>query len=249
MVTSEPDDDNPEIATDAPPGFLTKGDREYLRGERKEPYQSEQAEANKRQDIRDRTRRAIRDFQIVVNHMTEHDRRQVFHPERENTVESMPTVGAVPYEVLLGIRSALMFMYLGVTEQDADFSAVLGPAVRPAERGRGNYVSDFEFGVRTRPYDALKERLTDLSEADRETLGEAADVLQTVTEAEGSYEVRTLIESLTEMLEADSEPERVKFTEDDVADAADALRAFHERREDDGESEADGEDGPDAGAE
>jgi hypothetical protein len=181
--------------------------------------------------------------------MTEDDRRQVFHPEREDSVESMPTVGAVLYDVLLGVRSALMFIYLGVTEQDADFSAVLGSAVRPAERGRGNYVSDFEFTVRTRPYDALKERLTDLSEEARETLGEAADILQNVTDTEEPYEVETLIESLTEMLEADSEPETIEFREDDVMDAADALRAFYERREGDGESEADGEDGPDAGAE
>jgi len=134
--------------------------------------------------------------------MTERDRRQVFHPEREDTP------GAIPYDVLLGGRTTLMFLYLGVTEHDADFGAVLGSAVRRAERGRGNYLSDFDFTVRTQPYDALRERLTNLSEEDRATLGEAADVLQGITDAEESYEVETLIESLAGMLEADDEWKR-----------------------------------------
>jgi hypothetical protein len=70
-MTNSEDDGHPR-------GILTDADREFLSGERE---LSEGAARNARQRIRERTRVAIDDFELLWGCLSERDFEQIFHPE------------------------------------------------------------------------------------------------------------------------------------------------------------------------
>ena len=104
---------------DRPRGFLTEADRAYLLGETEMSHEGSKRNAEAR--IRNRTRHAILDFDLLTHVLAKKDRRQVF--DRAGSDD----------ELLGGLTAMLAFAYLGLREQGVDFEEVLVPAVRSAE--------------------------------------------------------------------------------------------------------------------
>ncbi len=80
-------------------GILSKTDREYLLGLK--DYKNKQSEANRRQDIRNRTKNALQDFKIIWTLLEEHDREQIFTSLDDETVDD-------------SIEAIISFIYLGL---------------------------------------------------------------------------------------------------------------------------------------
>ncbi|MDQ2050460.1 hypothetical protein RBH26_08165 [Natronolimnohabitans sp. A-GB9] len=106
-------------AIDRDRGFLTEADRAYLLGETEMSHEGSKRNAEAR--IRNRTRNAILDFDVLTQMLSKKDRRQVFeHVGSDDDLQS-------------GLTAMLAFAYLGLREQGVDFEEVLVPAVRSAE--------------------------------------------------------------------------------------------------------------------
>ncbi len=119
---------------DRPRGILTAADRAYLRGEH-EPG-SVQSERNTRGRIRERMFESLRDFEVLVEHLPERDRRLVF----EKRLEELD--GPEAFDALV---AAMAFLYRGVEDSDADVEEVLREGVALAEADRERAVSvEFE---------------------------------------------------------------------------------------------------------
>jgi hypothetical protein len=68
-------------------GFLTDVDKEFLRGEKE--YDSKQGRYGRRRAIRERTRQAFYDFQMLHNTLDEAELNKIFDPPAEETSELM----------------------------------------------------------------------------------------------------------------------------------------------------------------
>ncbi|MFC5972717.1 hypothetical protein ACFPYI_15375 [Halomarina salina] len=103
-------------------GILTAADRAYLRGEA--DLSSVQSERNTRARIRDRTYDAMLDFELLVERLSERDRKLVFE-KRFGEME-----GADAFDALV---SAMAFCYRAVGDTNTEFEAVLREAINVAE--------------------------------------------------------------------------------------------------------------------
>ncbi|UPV72807.1 hypothetical protein M0R89_09620 [Halorussus limi] len=103
-------------------GILSKADRAYLRGETE--FASVQSERNARARIRERIHDAILDFEVLVECLSERDRRLVV----ENQFESAD--GTEAFDALV---SAVAFLYRVTKDTDLEFETVLSEAVNLAE--------------------------------------------------------------------------------------------------------------------
>ncbi|MBP1986338.1 hypothetical protein [Halolamina salifodinae] len=107
-------------------GILSEADRAYLRGET--AFSNVQSERNARARIRDRLFEAVRDFELLVEHLDEHDRELVFEKRLGNLA------GPEAFDALV---SAQALLYQGIGDTDLDVEAVLNEAVNVAEAGEG----------------------------------------------------------------------------------------------------------------
>ena len=107
-------------------GILTEADRAYLRGET--DFSSVQSERNARARIRDRLFEAVRDFELLVEGLDEHDRELVFE-KRVGDLDG--------HEAFDALVSAQALLYRGIGDTDLDFETVLHEAVNVAEAGEG----------------------------------------------------------------------------------------------------------------
>lgn len=103
-------------------GILSPADRAFLRGE--SDLSSVQSERNARGRVRDRVYDGLLDFELLVERLSERDRRLVF----EKRFGSM--AGTEAFDALV---AALAFVYRGVDDTDLDFEDVLREAVNVAE--------------------------------------------------------------------------------------------------------------------
>ncbi|PSP56297.1 hypothetical protein BRC82_02040 [Halobacteriales archaeon QS_1_67_19] len=103
-------------------GILSQADRAYLRGETE--LASVQSERNARARIRNRIHNGILDFEVLVEHLTERDRKLLV----ESSFES--TDGAEAFDALV---SAVAFLYGVTKDTDLEFESVLTEAVNLAE--------------------------------------------------------------------------------------------------------------------
>ena len=111
-------------------GILSEADRAYLRGET--TFSSVQSERNARARIRDRLFEAVRDFELLIERLDDHDRELVFGKRFGNLA------GADAFDALV---SAQALLYRGVDDTDLEFAAVLHEAVNVAEASDGRAAS------------------------------------------------------------------------------------------------------------
>lgn len=102
-------------------GILSTADRTYLRG--KAEYASVQAERNARARIRDRVYESVRDFELLVEHLSAHDCELVFE-KRLGTQD-----GREAFDTLV---SAVAFLYRAIGETDLEFEDVLAEGINVA---------------------------------------------------------------------------------------------------------------------
>ena len=118
------------MALDRERGFLSKRDRQYLRGESDIDPTSAQAR-NVRRVIRERTRNAFVDFTLVMNELRDTDREQIFDPDDEVT-DAFDK----------GVADAIAFIFAGVTEEFGSSGQTLYPDSEFV--GQGDFPS-YEF--------------------------------------------------------------------------------------------------------
>ncbi|MFD1514926.1 hypothetical protein [Halomarina rubra] len=105
-------------------GILSPADRRYLRGAAN--LSSVQSERNARARIRDRVYDGALDFELLVERLSERDRRLVF----EKRFGGM--AGTDAFDALV---SMLAFCYLAVGDTDVEFERALREAINVAEAG------------------------------------------------------------------------------------------------------------------
>jgi hypothetical protein len=81
-------------------GFLTRTDRNYLRGGKE--YDSKQGRYDRRQSIRERTRGALRDFRLLVKQLPDEERDKIFAAEPGDK------------ELTDDVGKAIQFLYTGM---------------------------------------------------------------------------------------------------------------------------------------
>ena len=134
---------------DRPRGILTKADRAYLRGETQ--LANDQSERNTRRRIRNRVLESTRDFEVLVEHLSERDRQLIF----EKGLGELD--GPVAYDVLV---SALAFLYLGIEDTDCTVEEILREGINVAEAKRDRSASvTFDRTYHSLSTDQLLRRL------------------------------------------------------------------------------------------
>lgn len=103
-------------------GILSEADRNFLRGE--SDFSSEQAKRNARARIRDRIHEAIFDLELLVEQLSERDRRLVFEKRFGNKD------GIEAFDALV---AAVAFLYQGIEDTELQFEDVLTEGVNVAE--------------------------------------------------------------------------------------------------------------------
>ncbi|GAA0205483.1 hypothetical protein [Halobaculum roseum] len=102
-------------------GVLSPADRAYLRGETE--FASVQSERNARARIRDRLHAGLYDFELLVEGLSETDRKLVFE-------DRLDREGTDAFDALV---SAMAFLYRGVEDTDLEFETVLAEGINLAE--------------------------------------------------------------------------------------------------------------------
>lgn len=123
------------MADDRERAILSPADRECLRGESE--FSSVQAERNARARIRDRVYESVYDFELLVEQLSDRDRKLVFE-KRLGGAD-----GRAAYDALV---SALAFLYRGIEDTGIDFEDALTEAVNVAE-ARNNRAATVELEV------------------------------------------------------------------------------------------------------
>jgi hypothetical protein len=103
-------------------GILSEADRRYLRGEAE--YASVQAERNARARIRERVSESVRDYELLVEGLSERDTDLVFE-KRFGEVD-----GRESFDALV---SAVAFLYRGIEATGLEFEDVLAEGINVAE--------------------------------------------------------------------------------------------------------------------
>lgn len=85
-----------------PRGILSDIDREYLLGQKE--YEHPQSEANRKQDIRERTANALQDFVILSSMLSREEREKVFNDESPDQ------------QLQSSLEAVIAFVYLGLEE-------------------------------------------------------------------------------------------------------------------------------------
>ncbi|TYL36866.1 hypothetical protein CV102_20370 [Natronococcus pandeyae] len=106
-------------------GLLSQADRAYLRGEA--DLASLQSERNARARIRNRIYHAMLDFELLVEHLADHDRELVFEKRFGNMN------GTDAFDAMV---SAAAFLYLATEDTDLEFESVLAEGINVAEAKR-----------------------------------------------------------------------------------------------------------------
>lgn len=130
-------------------GTLSQSDREYLRGETQ--LASVQSERNARARIRDRIYDATLDFEVLVEHLSERDRKLVFE-KRFDEID-----GTEAFDALV---SAVAFFYLATGDTDLEFETVLREGINLAEATNDRAATvDLELTYQSLSGDQLIEKL------------------------------------------------------------------------------------------
>lgn len=134
---------------DRPRGMLSPADRAFLLGETEMDH--DQSRRNAEARIRERVTNTILDFDLLIHHLREKDRQQVFE-------KSMDEDG-----FRQGLMAMLAFAYAGSKDAGIDFAHLLEPAVRKTEEVQaastlGSTVDvDVDFAVETTPATPLDD--------------------------------------------------------------------------------------------
>lgn len=130
-------------------GILSPADRAYLRGETE--LASAQSERNTRGRIRDRLFHAIFDFELLIEHLSERDRKLVFE-KRFDAVD-----GTDAFDALV---SAVGFLYQAVEDTDIEFETVLSEGINVAEVKDGRVASvDLDLTFQSLTVEQLRHKL------------------------------------------------------------------------------------------
>ncbi len=149
--------------------MLSPADRAYLLGEAE--MEHDQSKRNAEARIRQRITDTVLDFAIVVHHLKQKDRRQVF----DRAVEGDDFVD--------GVMAMLSFTYIGMRESGLEFAHALEPAIRKAEEvhaaaALGQAISvDVQFDVETEVETAVDDVAANIEAGNPVTPAELFSVL------------------------------------------------------------------------
>lgn len=164
-------------------GILTKDDRAFLRGNKE--FKNEQSVRDARYRIRERVKNSILDFKILLHHLDEKDRNQIFttnvHTKDQQSKESIAVeeiqkmVNQSRFQT--SMSDAVAFLYLGAMSIDWHTEDFLASGVETAEEERGYMIENVEVSVRvSRSEPDIQELLDRLEQGE----GMTAEELRTL---------------------------------------------------------------------
>lgn len=202
---------------DRPRGILSKADRQYLRG--KKSYSSEQSERDARYRIRERIKNSILDFTLLINHLDDRDREQIFASSKpdvlseETELNEQHLTNVVEGAMFLhGIEDAITFFYLGLGDIHQSFEPVLEKSVENAEKKKGMDVEHVLVEIE------IQERNPDLTDLiERFESGEAVteeELKQLIHSNEINLDPTTLDRIFEHIMPNVEQPELEEFTDE-----------------------------------
>ena len=201
-----------KLSHDRERGILTPADRKFLRGEKE--YASEQSERDARYRIRQRVKNAIMDFSILLRHMQDKDRSQIFsdyfteskepdpdeltNDDLEDIIEETMFIG--------GVSDAIGFFYLGSTDTGTPFDEVIEAGLSSGEEQRGFVVDSVDVS-----FDISREQ------------PDTGDLLNKLLSGEGltAEELRAVLRSDSANMDKDTLDQVFNQLSDDISDDID----------------------------
>lgn len=167
-------------------GILTTADREYLCGERE--YSSEQSERDARYRIRKRVKNSILDFSILLNHLQDPDRKQIFQSNFPQKPDSGgdPDISLDDFEEIVekhrfqdSMSNAIGFLYLATMDVNWRVESAFSDGIKQAEEKRGFVVDDVSVDISVSRKEAgIDELIKRFEEGDSLTPEELRTVLR-----------------------------------------------------------------------
>ncbi len=140
-------------------GILSKTDREYLVGE--SDIDRKDSERAVRRRIRERVKNALRDFDLLNQHLESRDREQIFSTDNRDSADERTPRGYT--------RDAIEFLFLGLTDNS------------PIEKeGNGHHSPAFELELELGLRNAYRKRDYALHECQLQIESESAPGLEIV---------------------------------------------------------------------
>jgi hypothetical protein len=119
-------------------GILSKSDRKYLRDpDAFADEHSRAAVAGRQEAVRDRTRQALQDFEVLTKHLSEDARREIIPVSRQDERWG---------DVYDGFVEMIAFIHLGVASE-AELERIIADGVRRAELRRGAVDNELQVAV------------------------------------------------------------------------------------------------------
>ena len=151
--------------SERPRGILSAADRRFLRDPSEQ--KSSAARSQRRKAVRERVHASLRDFVILLRHLPDEQREQIFREE------------GVGEKINIGVRNSaiegLAFLYLGlgdITERDKDgqFANAIEKAIGAAHASRGDALESVNVSIEVEHGGALGDQydLDELSAAELE---------------------------------------------------------------------------------
>ena len=140
--------DSQNTATNRENALLTRGQREYLRGEKE--FENEQSERDIRYEIRERIKNGLLDFELLADELEPRDRKQIFKDVRPAAlrgdehvnVDEMPQM-----DEMEGLVHTVAFLYLAARDADLPFEKVIELGISEANFERPFVPSDVEVRI------------------------------------------------------------------------------------------------------
>lgn len=196
-----------------PRGVLTPTDRRYLTGESHVEPATNQSRST-RHRIRERTRHAIRDFELLFRHLEARDRESIFHKHPDSDEgEANPLHG--------GIRGFISMLYL---ENEREFTEVIEQAIEDAAAKDG-WESEASVDLAVTQKRTVRDLYEDIQESGEWHADEIGVLSTHIATADDPEVSQAELDALLDHTPASDHPNEPRggFVPDNVTDAEQAI--------------------------
>lgn len=142
-------------------GILTRSDREYLLGEKE--YKSNEAEINKRRDIRNRIKNGILDFELIDRYFPDKDRDKLFSEITDGTESEQ-------HDFVDAVEALIAWLYVGLRKGGFNAKAIFERGIQRGEsdfgisRSAKIVQSEVSLHINTREIEGVQQTIEKLEQ-------------------------------------------------------------------------------------